>query len=141
MKPFGWLNTLYDLATDGVFTKDGKDAIQSVKDEKLYKVLTMAFKKLREIRDRFEQEWINGGFIFGYENDINENHNNDYPLLVTLPPTSELPETEGSSKEDYTFECLIVKPYFQNHTGSLDVVFSLLEQEALTWLQRVLDRS
>jgi hypothetical protein len=40
LKPFGWLNTLYDLANDGVFTKDGKDAIQSVKDEKLYKVLT-----------------------------------------------------------------------------------------------------
>ncbi len=99
----------------------------------------MAFKKLREIRDRFEQQWINGGFIFGYENEINENHNNDYPLLVALPPISELPETEGGSKEDYTFECLIVKPYFQNQTGSLDVVFSLLEQEALTWLQRVLD--
>lgn len=99
----------------------------------------MAFKRLREIRDRFEQQWINGGFIFGYENEINENHNNDYPLLVVLPPTSELPATEGGSKEDYTFECLIVKPYFQNHTGSLDVVLSLLEQEALTWLQRVLD--
>ena len=99
----------------------------------------MAFKRLRELRDRFEQQWINGGFIFGYENEVNENHNNDYPLLVVLPPTSELPETEGSSKEDYTFECLIVKPYFQNHTGSLDVVLSLLEQEALTWLQRVLD--
>lgn len=40
MKPFGWLNTLYDLAIDGVFTKNGKDAIQSVKDESLYKVLT-----------------------------------------------------------------------------------------------------
>jgi len=40
MKPFGWLNTLYDIAFDGVFTKDGKDAMQSVKDEKLYKVLT-----------------------------------------------------------------------------------------------------
>ncbi len=40
MKPFGWLNTLYDLALDGVFTRDGKDAMQSVKDEKLYKVLT-----------------------------------------------------------------------------------------------------
>jgi hypothetical protein len=99
----------------------------------------MAFKRLRELRDRFEQQWINGGFIFGYENEINENHNNDYPLLVVLPPTSELPATEGDSKEDYTFECLIVKPYFQNHTGSLDVVLSLLEQEALTWLQRVLD--
>lgn len=99
----------------------------------------MAFKRLRELRDRFEQQWINGGFIFGYENEVNENHNNDYPLLVVLPPTSELPETEGSSKEDYAFECLIVKPYLQNHTGSLDVVLSLLEQEALTWLQRVLD--
>ena len=99
----------------------------------------MAFKRLRELRDRFEQQWINGGFIFGYENEINENHNNDYPLLVVLPPTSELPATEGDSKEDYTFECLIVKPYHQNQTGSLDVVLSLLEQEALTWLQRVLD--
>lgn len=99
----------------------------------------MAFKRLRELRDRFEQQWINGGFIFGYENEINENHNNDYPLLVVLPPTSELPATEGDSKEDYTFECLIVKPYHQNQTGSLDVVLSILEQEALTWLQRVLD--
>ncbi len=45
MKPFGWLNTLYDLAISGVFTKNGKDAIQSVKDEKLYKVFTfMAWK-------------------------------------------------------------------------------------------------
>ena len=40
MKPFGWLNTLYDLSLDGVFTRDGNDAMQSVKDEKLYKVMT-----------------------------------------------------------------------------------------------------
>jgi hypothetical protein len=40
MKPFGWLNTMYDISLDGLFTKDGKDAIQSVKDEKLYKILT-----------------------------------------------------------------------------------------------------
>ena len=99
----------------------------------------MSFTKLREIRDRFEQQWINGSFIFGYENEINENHNSDYPLLLVLPPTSELTATEGSSQEEYTFECLIVKPYYQNQVGSLDVVFSLLEQEGLTWLQRVLD--
>ncbi len=99
----------------------------------------MSFTKLRELRDRFEQQWINGGFIFGYENEINENHNNDYPLLVVLPPTSELPSTEGDVQEEYTFECLVTKPYYQNQAGSLDVVFSLLEQEGLTWLQRVLD--
>ena len=40
MKPYGWLNTLYDLALDGVFTNNGKDAIQSVKDEKFFKVMT-----------------------------------------------------------------------------------------------------
>ena len=99
----------------------------------------MSFNRLKDLRDRFEQEWINGGFIFGYENEINEKHNNDYPLLLVLPPTSELPSTEGDSREEYTFECLIVKPYYQNQSGSLDVVLSLLEQEGLTWLQRVLD--
>jgi hypothetical protein len=31
---------MYDISLDGLFTKDGKDAIQSVKDEKLYKILT-----------------------------------------------------------------------------------------------------
>ena len=40
MKPYGWLNTLSDIALDGIFTSKGKDAIQSVKDEKLYKVMT-----------------------------------------------------------------------------------------------------
>jgi hypothetical protein len=40
MKPYGWLNTLYDLALDGIFTNSGKDAIQSVKDEKFFKVMT-----------------------------------------------------------------------------------------------------
>jgi|TARA_B110000003_G_scaffold245942_1_gene256074 hypothetical protein len=40
MKPYGWLNTLYDIALDGIFTNKGKDSIQSVKDEKFYKVMT-----------------------------------------------------------------------------------------------------
>ena len=48
MKPFGSLNTLYDIAADNIFTKDGKDAIQSVKDEKFYKVMTyLAWKTAR----------------------------------------------------------------------------------------------
>ena len=99
----------------------------------------MGFTKLRELKTKFQNNWINGGFIFGYENEINENHNNDYPLLLVLPPTSELPSTDAESIEEYTFECLIVKPYYQSQSGSLDSVLTLLEQEALTWLQRVLD--
>lgn len=60
MKPYGWLNTLYDIALDGIFTRDGKDAVQSVKDEKLYKVLTFVSWKTAkndyEIAVREEQQ-------------------------------------------------------------------------------------
>jgi hypothetical protein len=49
MKPYGWLNTLYDVAIDGVFTQNGKDAMQSVKDEKLYKVLTYVSWKTAKV--------------------------------------------------------------------------------------------
>ena len=49
MKPYGWLNTLYDVAIDGVFTREGKDAMQSVKDEKLYKVLTYVSWKTAKV--------------------------------------------------------------------------------------------
>lgn len=40
IKPFGWLNSLYVLAEKGVFNKDGKNKIESVKETNLYKVLT-----------------------------------------------------------------------------------------------------
>ena len=40
IKPFGWLNSLYVLAEKGVFNKEGKNKIDSVKDTNLYKVLT-----------------------------------------------------------------------------------------------------
>ena len=40
IKPYGWLNSLYSLAKDDVFTVDGKNNIESVKDTNLYKVLT-----------------------------------------------------------------------------------------------------
>ena len=40
IKPFGWLNSLYVLAEKGVFNKEGKNKIDSVKETNLYKVLT-----------------------------------------------------------------------------------------------------
>ena len=40
IEPFGWLNSLYMLAEKGVFTVDGKDGIDSVKNTNLYEVLT-----------------------------------------------------------------------------------------------------
>ncbi len=40
MKPYGWLNTLYDVAKTGLFTKYPDNAIDSVRNENLYVVLT-----------------------------------------------------------------------------------------------------
>ena len=62
MAGFGWLNTLYDLAGDGVFTKNPNNAIESVQQTNLYEVLTfVSFKTAKNeyecaVRDGVEQE-------------------------------------------------------------------------------------
>ena len=112
----------------------------------------MAFTRLRDIRDRMESKWTSGEFIFGYEDDINENHNIDYPLLLVTPPTSTLPATEKDQinahvKEEYEFEVVFAKPYRTSSTNTgandtntnLDVIYTLLEGEAYNWLQAFLD--
>ena len=112
----------------------------------------MAFNRLRDIRDRMESKWTSGEFIFGYEDDINENHNIDYPLLLVTPPNSTLPATEKDQinahiKEEYEFEVVFAKPYrtSSSNTGAndtntnLDVIYTLLEGEAYNWLQSFLD--
>jgi len=112
----------------------------------------MAFNRLRDIRDRMESKWTSGQFVFGYEDDINELHNIDYPLLLVIPPTSTLPATEKDPinahlKEEYEFEVIFAKPYRTSgsNTGAndtnanLDVIYTLLESEAHFWLQSFLD--
>ena len=112
----------------------------------------MAFNRLRDIRDRMESKWSSGQFVFGYEDDINELHNIDYPLLLVIPPTSTLPATEKDPinahlKEEYEFEVIFAKPYrtSSSNTGAndtnanLDVIYTLLESEAHFWLQSFLD--
>ena len=112
----------------------------------------MAFNRLRDIRDRMQEKWTSGEFIFGYEDDINENHNIDYPLLLVIPPNSILPATEKDPinahvKEEYEFEVIFAKPYRTSSSNigandtnrNLDVIYSLLEAEAYNWLQAFLD--
>lgn len=40
MKPYGWLNTLYDVAKTGLFTLKNLNAIDSVRETNLYVVFT-----------------------------------------------------------------------------------------------------
>tara|TARA_B110000444_G_C18588723_1_gene477438 strand:+ start:103 stop:405 length:303 start_codon:yes stop_codon:yes gene_type:complete len=37
---YGWLNSLYDIAKDGIFTKDNQSAVESVLVTNLYEILT-----------------------------------------------------------------------------------------------------
>lgn len=112
----------------------------------------MASNRLRDIADRMREKWTSGEFIFGYEDDINENHNIDYPLLLVIPPNSTLPATDKDQinahiKEEYEFEVIFAKPYRTSSTNigandtnsNLDVIYTLLEGEAYNWLQAFLD--
>tara|TARA_R100000655_G_scaffold22093_1_gene44935 strand:+ start:4006 stop:5193 length:1188 start_codon:yes stop_codon:yes gene_type:complete len=98
----------------------------------------MSHISLKKLRDTFESKWYSGAFKFGYLSDINADHNIDYPLLLVTPPNNILPN-DVDDISLYEFECHVLKPHHQNQSGSLDVMFDLLEQEVLVWLQRVLD--
>jgi|19_taG_2_1085344.scaffolds.fasta_scaffold120375_2 hypothetical protein len=54
MKGFGWLNTLYDLAIDGVFTRTPHNAIESVEKTNLFEVLT--FLSWKSAKNEYENE-------------------------------------------------------------------------------------
>ena len=62
MKPYGWLNTLYDIAMTGLFTKNPDNAIDSVRNTNLYVVLTyLSWKSANNeyndaVRNSYEEE-------------------------------------------------------------------------------------
>ena len=54
MEGYGWLNTLYDIARDGIFTKQPMNAVESVLKENLYTVFTYISFKAAE--NEFQEE-------------------------------------------------------------------------------------
>lgn len=54
MSGFGWLNTLYDLAFDGVFTRNNQSAIDSVQLTNMYEVFT--FLSWKSAKNEYENE-------------------------------------------------------------------------------------
>jgi len=62
MEGLGWLNTLYDVALDGVFTKAPDNAVDSVMNTNLYEVFTYLSWKTSKaeyessVRESMDQE-------------------------------------------------------------------------------------
>ena len=54
VKPYGWLNTLYDVANSGLFTKQPLNAIDSVKEENIYSVFT--YLSWKSAQNEYETE-------------------------------------------------------------------------------------
>lgn len=54
MKPYGWLNTLYDVANTGLFTKHPNNAIDSVRTENLFVVFT--YLSWKSAHNEYESE-------------------------------------------------------------------------------------
>ncbi len=54
MKPYGWLNTLYDVAKTGLFTFAPYNAIDSVRNQNLFKIFT--FLSWKSANNEYENE-------------------------------------------------------------------------------------
>ena len=51
---YGWLNSIYAIAKDGIFTKQPYNAVESVEEEDVYKVLTYMSWKTAQSDYRYE---------------------------------------------------------------------------------------
>ena len=48
----------------------------------------MAITRLKDIVTVFENKWTFGDSKFGYDGEVNEAHDTQYPLLLINPPLS-----------------------------------------------------
>ena len=63
----------------------------------------MAITRLTDLVTVFENKWVYGDVKFGYDGDVNQDHDTKYPLMLIEPPTSIMPVIyEG--REEYEFE-------------------------------------
>jgi len=72
----------------------------------------MAITRLTDIVEVFESKWVYGDVKFGYEGEVNQDHDTQYPLMLIQPPTSTMPEIY-SGREEYEFEINFYNLYTQ----------------------------
>ena len=99
----------------------------------------MAINRLTDIVTVFESKWTYGDVKFGYEGEVNQDHDTQYPLMLIQPPESTIPEVYNG-REEYTFEMNFYNLYSQ---AAQDVVtlqkrWDNLQDMANEWLDFVL---
>tara|TARA_R100000655_G_scaffold24338_1_gene48915 strand:+ start:2089 stop:3237 length:1149 start_codon:yes stop_codon:yes gene_type:complete len=99
----------------------------------------MAITRLTDIVSVFESKWTYGDVKFGYEGEINQDHDAKYPLMLIEPPESTIPLIYNG-REEYTFEINFYNLYSQaaQSVVTLQKRWDNLQDLANEWLDFVL---
>lgn len=99
----------------------------------------MAINRLTDIVTVFESKWTYGDVKFGYEGEVNQDHDTQYPLMLIQPPESTIPEIYNG-REEYTFEMNFYNLYSQaaQSVVTLQKRWDNLQDMANEWLDFVL---
>ena len=99
----------------------------------------MAITRLTDIIQVFESKWVYGDVKFGYEGEVNQDHDTKYPLMLIIPPSSTMPEIY-SGREEYDFEINFYNLYTQaaQSAVTLQQRWDNLQDLANEWLDFVL---
>jgi hypothetical protein len=99
----------------------------------------MAITRLTDIITVFESKWTYGDVKFGYETEVNQDHDIKYPLMLIEPPESIIPQIYNG-REQYTFEVNFYNLYSQaaQSAVTLQKRWDNLQDLANEWLDFVL---
>ena len=99
----------------------------------------MAINRLTDIITVFDSKWTYGDVKFGYEPDVNQDHDTKYPLMLVEPPISTIPEI-NNGREEYAFELNFYNLYSQaaQSAVTLQKRWDNLQDLAYEWLDMVL---
>ena len=99
----------------------------------------MAITRLTDIIEVFDSKWTYGDMKFGYESEVNQDHDTKYPLMLVEPPESTIPVVYNG-REEYTFEINFYNLYSQaaQSVVTLQKRWDNLQDLANEWLDMVL---
>lgn len=99
----------------------------------------MAITRLTDIISVFESKWKYGDVKFGYEGEVNQDHDIKYPLMLIEPPESIIPAIYNG-REEYSFEINFYNLYSQaaQKVVTLQKRWDNLQDLANEWLDFVL---
>ena len=99
----------------------------------------MAITRLTDIITVFDDKWTYGDVMFGYEGDVNQEHDTQYPLMLVNPPESIMPVIYDG-REEYSFEINFYNLYSQaaQSVVTLQKRWDNLQDLSNEWLDMVL---